>query len=67
MKSLFPFIAISGLALTIVPPMIHLFGTLELKSTFNLMTAGMILWIIGGTPWLVFKKEKIDESNQDHI
>jgi len=67
MKSLFHIIALIGLALTIVPSMIHLFGTLDLKTTFNLMTAGMILWIIGGTPWLAFKKDELDKSTQDQI
>jgi predicted membrane channel-forming protein YqfA (hemolysin III family) len=67
MKILFPIIALVGLALTIVPSLIHLFGTLELKATFNLMTVGMILWIVGGPPWLAFKKDELDKSTQDQI
>lgn len=67
MKSLYPIIALSGLALTIIPPAIHLFGTLDLKLTFNLMTAGMIVWILGATPWLAFKKDELDKSTQDQI
>ena len=67
MKFLFPLIAILGLVLTIAPSLVHLFGTLDLKTTFNLMIAGMVLWIIGGTPWLAFKKDELDKSTQDQI
>ena len=67
MKALFPIIALVGLGLTIIPPTIHLFGNLEIGTTFNLMTAGMVLWGIGATPWLAFKKDELDKSTQDQI
>lgn len=52
MKKLFPIIAILGLALTILPSVIHLFGDLSVKTTFQLMAVGMVLWYAGATPWL---------------
>lgn len=52
MKKLLPIIALAGLALTILPPVIHLFGSLPVKTTFHLMTAGMVLWFASATPWL---------------
>ncbi len=52
MKKVLPIIALVGLALTILPPLIHLFGNLPLKMTFHLMTAGMVVWFVSATPWL---------------
>ena len=52
MKKLLPALSMVGLGLTIVPPAIHLFAELALKTTFNLMTAGMIVWYLAATPWL---------------
>jgi thiosulfate reductase cytochrome b subunit len=52
MKKLLPILALAGLALTIVPPLVHLFGNLPLKTTFHLMTAGMVVWFAAATPWL---------------
>ncbi|MCH7226109.1 hypothetical protein [Haloferula sp. A504] len=56
MKKLLPFIALAGLVLTIAPPLIHLFGDLPVKTTFHLMTAGMVLWFAAATPWLGRRK-----------
>jgi hypothetical protein len=52
MKKLLPIIALLGLALTILPPAIHLFGDMTLKMTFILMTVGMVVWFGAATPWL---------------
>ncbi len=62
-----PYIAYSGLALTIIPPFLHLVSTLGEKTTFHLMTAGMVIWYCAAIPWLHFKDRKLDESTQDHI
>ena len=52
MKKLLPAIAIAGLALTIVPSLIHLFGSLALGTALHFMTAGMVIWFAAATPWL---------------
>lgn len=62
-----PLISLIGLALTIVPSLIHLFGDLSEKMTFTLMGVGMVIWYVAATPWLAFKKEELDTSTQDNI
>ena len=67
MKKLYPIISLIGLALTILPSLVHLLGKLDTKTTFNLMTVGMVLWYLAATPWLAFKKDDLDTSTQDQI
>lgn len=62
-----PVIALLGLALTIVPPLLHLLSDLSEKTTFTLMAVGMVVWYLAATPWLAFKKEDLDTSTQDQI
>ncbi|MDA7868643.1 hypothetical protein N9C66_11645 [Akkermansiaceae bacterium] len=62
-----PLIALAGLALTIIPPLLHLLTDLARDTTFTLMAAGMIVWYLAATPWLAFKKEELDTSTQDQI
>lgn len=62
-----PIIALICLALTIVPPLVHLFGDLSEKMTFTLMGVGMVIWYLAATPWLGSKKEELDTSTQDQI
>ncbi|BCX47626.1 hypothetical protein HAHE_15340 [Haloferula helveola] len=52
MRKILPIIALVGLALTILPPLVHLLGSLPLKMTFILMTVGMVVWFGAATPWL---------------
>ncbi|MGB0372262.1 MAG: hypothetical protein ACPGN3_13095 [Opitutales bacterium] len=52
MKKLLPIIALTGLALTILPPSLHLFSDLPIETTFQLMTVGMVLWFACALPWL---------------
>lgn len=67
MKKILPPIAICGLVLTIVPPFLHLVSSLDEKTTFFLMAAGMVIWYCAAVPWLYGKKPKLDESTQDYI
>ena len=61
-------LAILGLILTILPPLLLFLGTgISLTATKNTMFAGMILWFAGATPWLAFQKEEFDTSTQDQI
>lgn len=62
-----PIIALIGLALTIVPPLLHLLSDLSEKTTFTLMAVGMVVWYLAATPWLAFRKEELDTSTQDQI
>lgn len=64
---LLPLVALSGLALTIVPPLLHLLADLSRNTTFTLMAVGMVIWYLAATPWLAFKKEELDTSTQDQI
>ena len=58
-----------GLALTVIPPALHLAGSLEcFGTTKNLMVAGMVLWYVTATPWLALHKEpEFDDTTQDQI
>lgn len=57
-----------GLALTVIPPSLHLCGSLaSIETTKTLMLVGMILWFIAATPWLAFRKEEFDDSTRDQI
>lgn len=49
-------IALLGLALTIVPPILYLLFDLSEEMTFTLMGAGIVIWYLATTPWLAFKK-----------
>lgn len=60
--------ALLGLALTIIPPVLLFLGTTDsLDSTKNVMIGGMILWFAAAIPWLVFSKEELPTSDQDHL
>ena len=59
MNKLLKPVALIGLALTILPPLLLFVGAVEsLALTKNLMLAGMIIWYVAATPWLAFQKLK---------
>ena len=58
MNLLYKIIALVGLVLTIVPPILTTMGMIDLALTKTLALLGMILWFLGATPWLAFKKLK---------
>ena len=61
-------LAILGLLLTLLPPVLLFLGAgICLGTTKNTMIAGMLLWFAGATPWLAFRKEEFDTSTQDQI
>jgi hypothetical protein len=45
-------LALVGLALTILPPLLIFVGAMELNFLKPLMLIGMVLWYLGATPWL---------------
>ncbi len=68
MNKIFKPLAILGLLLTILPPILLFLGAgISLTTTKNTMFAGMVLWFAGATPWLAFHKEEFDTSTQDQI
>ena len=63
MNKLFKPVALIGLALTILPPLLLFVGVIDsLPWTKNLMLAGMIIWYVAATPWLAFQKLKPSDS-----
>jgi hypothetical protein len=58
-----------GLALTIIPPALHLLGSIEsFGTTKTLMLVGMVLWYAAATPWLALQKEpEFDDSTRDQF
>ena len=68
MNKIYKPLAILGLLLTIIPPLLLFFGAgIGLTATKTTMFVGMILWFTGATPWLAFQKEELDTSTQDQI
>lgn len=52
-------IALLGLAITTVAPLLLFAGAIKSLDTHNTaMFVGMVLWFLGGVPWLAFDKEK---------
>jgi hypothetical protein len=50
MKILLYTSALSGLALTIIPPVLFFAGAIDLAWSHRVMTVGMILWFAGDIP-----------------
>jgi hypothetical protein len=56
-------VALIGLALTILPPLLLFAGAMDsLSLVKNLMLAGMIVWYVAATPWLAFQKLQPSDS-----
>ncbi len=63
MNKILKLVALIGLALTILPPLLLFAGALEsLPWVKNLMLVGMIIWYIAATPWLAFQKLEPSDS-----
>ncbi|MGF7140593.1 hypothetical protein [Roseimarinus sediminis] len=60
MKTLLKIISLIGLILTIVPSILVLNGIVELKTHFNLMLVGMILWFSTAIFWM--KSPSLDDQ-----
>lgn len=60
MKALFKPLALGGLLVTFISPILLLTGIIAIPTVKILMTIGMILWYLGATPWLgMGHKEKV--------
>lgn len=49
-------IALIGLAITVITPILATVGSIDLERTKAFMLVGMIAWFIGAIPWLAFNK-----------
>lgn len=58
MKKLYKIIALIGLLLTILPPILAAMEAIDLALNNTLMLIGMVMWFLGATPWLAFSKLK---------
>ena len=58
MKILYKVLAIIGLLLTLLPPILATMGMIDLELTNTIMLVGMVVWLVGATPWLAFSKLK---------
>ena len=48
----FKIIGLLGLATTAMGPILTFAGTIDVPTNKTVMLVGMIVWFIGGTPWL---------------
>lgn len=68
MKKFYKPLAILGLVLTVLPPILLFVGIIgSLETVKTIMFVGMILWFAAAIPWLAFGKEELDHSTQDEI
>ena len=58
MKYVYQIIAATGLLMTLIPSLIHFFGTLPEENMKNYILIGTFLWFAGAIPWLGRKKQK---------
>jgi hypothetical protein len=56
MNTLYKSVALIGLLLTLLPPILATMEMIDLALNKTLMLVGMILWFLGGTPWIAFRK-----------
>ena len=60
MKSyIYKAIASAGLALVLIPSLLHYFEVMELEQMKNYIFVGTVLWFAGAIPWLGRKKQEL--------
>lgn len=52
----FKVIGLFGLATTAIGPILTFTGTIDVSTNKLVMLVGMIVWFVGGTPWLGTQK-----------
>ena len=52
MKIAYRIIAAAGLLLTLIPPIVYLYGNISEDRMKTLMFIGAIIWFAGAIPWL---------------
>lgn len=59
MKSpIYKAIAAAGLALVLIPSILHYFDVMEMDQMKNYIFVGTVLWFAGAIPWLGRKKQE---------
>ena len=57
MKYLIRIVAVAGLALTLIPPIVFYLGGIPESSMKRYVFIGTLIWFAGAIPWLGRKKE----------
>lgn len=65
MNTLYKSVALIGLLLTLLPPILATMELIDLALNKTLMLVGMIVWFLGATPWLAFGKLEPTDTNVD--
>lgn len=63
MKALYKPLALGGLLLTLIAPILLLTGTIDLPLVKTSMAIGMVLWYLGATPWLGLGAHKSEPAD----
>lgn len=63
MKALYKPVALGGLLLTLIAPILLLIGTTDIPLMKTLMAIGMVLWYLGATPWLGLSAHKSEPAD----
>ena len=58
MKYIYMIIAFAGLIMTLLPSLMHYFGSLPEQSMKSYILVGTFLWFAGAIPWLGKKKKE---------
>ncbi len=58
MKTIFLASAVTGMALTIIPPILYFAWTLDLLRIQQLMTFGMIFWFAGDVSRVIARRRR---------
>ena len=58
MKYIYPLLASAGLALVLIPSVLHYMGRMEIEQMKTLIFLGTMIWFAGAIPWLGRKKNE---------
>lgn len=61
MKYIYPLAGLIGLALLLIPVLMHFTGKMEADQMKNIMFIGTIVWFAAAIPWLGKKRDEAEE------
>lgn len=56
MKTIYMIVAIAGALMTLVPPLLFFYGSMEQEQMKLIMFLGTMVWFAGAIPWLGKKR-----------
>ncbi len=59
MQTMYKILAVAGLLLTLIPPFMHFYGSVDEPTMKAWVMAGTVVWFVGAIPWLGKKKETV--------